>query len=262
MEADLRGWIIWDGGGRKVEFGEAFEGEAFVGDGVVECEAFGVEAEAGRGRAGVERVAADGVADVEAVEAELIGASGDGGEGEEGAIDGALADMEARLGRAAFGANAPLGAGEAVAADGGVDELFVFDDDASNERRVTLFDGAVEELKGDGVDGAGGFGDDKEAGGIAVEAVGQADGFGVRGVVEKAVQEGAGAVADGGVDGHAGRLMDDQEVIVFEEDVERYGFGGGGEGAWLWGGTARGGFGGGGGGAYRGGRHIFPRMAA
>ena len=262
MEAALRGWIVLAGVGWEVEFSHAFEGHAFIGDGVVEGEAFGVEAEARRGRAGIERVAEDGVADVETVEAKLIGASGDGRKGEEGATGGAFADMEARLGRAAFVANTPLGAGEAIASDGGVDELFLFGDDARNERRVALFDGAVEKLKGDGVDGAGGFGDDHETGGITVETVWQPDRFGMGRVVEQAVHEGAGAFADGGVDEHAVRLVDDQKVIVFEENVERDGFGGGGEGAWLFGGTARGGFGGGGGGAYRGGRHIFPRMAA
>lgn len=84
------------------------------------------------------------VADVEAVDAQLIGASGNGREGEQSAVRFTAQDFEARLRGAALFANAPLRAGQAVAADGSIDELFVSGDDAGNEGEVALLHAAME----------------------------------------------------------------------------------------------------------------------
>jgi len=42
---------------------------------------------------------------------------------------------------------------------------------------------------------------------------------------EKRVDERAARIPCSGVDGHAGRLVNDDEVVVFVEDLERDGFG-------------------------------------
>jgi hypothetical protein len=79
---------------------------------------------------------------------------------------------------------------------------------------------------------------------VAVQPVRQADGLGVRRVMEQAVHQRAGAFVHARVDEHPRRLVHDEEVIVFKEDVERDGFRRGGERA------------------HRGGRQILPSTAA
>ena len=68
--------------------------------------------------------------------------------------------------------------------------------------------------------------DDEESRGVLVEPVDDprtcdaADAGEIGAVVEKGVHERAGEVSGRGVDDHAGRLVDDKEVVVLEDDGE------------------------------------------
>ena len=44
-------------------------------------------------------------------------------------------------------------------------------------------------------------------------------------VVEQAVEEGSGEVSVAGMDHQSGRLVDDDDIVVLVDDVERHGFG-------------------------------------
>ena len=82
--------------------------------------------------------------------------------------------------------------------------------------------------------------DDDQAGGFLVEAVDDAgaqlaaDTFDVRAVVEHGVDERVLGVAGRGMDDHAGRLVYDDDVVVFIDDDERDGLRLG-EGGLRWG---------------------------
>ena len=104
-----------------------------------------------------------------------------------------------------------------------------------DEGDVGFVDGALAE--GFAEPGVGGvvFGDEDDAGGFLVEAMNDAGAKGVAGLrerlaaAEEGVDERAGGVAGAGVDGHAGGLVDGDDVVVFVENVERNGFGFGAE---------------------------------
>jgi len=94
---------------------------------------------------------------------------------------------------------------------------------------VELFHGgALGKLGGEGLVGDVGFGDDETARGVFVEAVDDAGpldtadaGELALAVMEEGVDECAVGVSRGWVDDHAVRLMEDKEVLVFENNVER-----------------------------------------
>jgi hypothetical protein len=71
------------------------------------------------------------------------------------------------------------------------------------------------------------FGDDQNAGGVFVEAMDDAgaefaaDALKVGAVMEKGVDERVGEMAGGGVDDQSGGLVEDDEVGVFMEDIQR-----------------------------------------
>ena len=131
-------------------------------------------------------VADDGVADVGEVDAELVGAAGFGGEFEKGvggvgSGEGALMlatggeafdDRVDGLGRFAhFGADGIFFANLGMDGQRGVDEVAIELEQAVDEGHVGFLDGAAFELAGDSPVGLVGFGDEDEAGGVAVEAV-------------------------------------------------------------------------------------------
>lgn len=71
------------------------------------------------------------------------------------------------------------------------------------------------------------LGDDEEAGGVFVDAVDDAGagdaadaGKGVAAMGEEGVYQRHVGVAGGGVDGEAGGFVDDEEVVVFVDDIE------------------------------------------
>jgi len=75
------------------------------------------------------------------------------------------------------------------------------------------------------------FGDEDDAGSVFVEAVHNAGAEGVAtlreslAAAEESVDERAARGAGSSVHGHAGGLVDGDDVVVFEEDIERNGFG-------------------------------------
>lgn len=128
-----------------------------------------------------------------------------------------------------------------VGADGEVDGVGERFDPAVDEGEVAFVDAAVFELVAEFPVGLVLFGEDDAAGGVAVEAMNDAgageflaDGgesaaerAGVLEVPGEGVDERAGEVRASGVDDDVGLLVEDDEVLVLEEDVERDFFGDG-----------------------------------
>ncbi len=228
-----------------VELEVGFEGGVVFGGGGEEGDSVGCS---------VEVVADDGVAEGLHVDADLMGAAGldaDLDEGE-GAVGGgeALEDVDVGDGGAdAFAAEGSAGghagATDEVTGDGEVDGGVIFCNVAVDEGEIGFGDLAGGEHLAELAVGTVVFGDEDEAAGLLVEAVDDAGAevsadLGELGeVVEEGVDEGAAVAgvfvvdcggAGSGVDHHAGGLVDDGKVLVFEEDVEGDVFGEGVEG--------------------------------
>ncbi len=216
-----------------------FEAEALAGGGVGEDEAKGVEHlargaiageffEALAGAASVGVIADEGVTDVLEVDADLVGAAGMEVGLDEGGVVEALKDAVGGPGVTAFAdAGGHAFAVGGVAGDGGADVAAEFGDFAAHDGVVDLFESAPGELGLELLVGGVIFGDDEAAAGIAVEAVDDAwagdaaDAAELAGaVVEEGVDEGMLVVADARVDDESGGFVEDEEVVVFEEDME------------------------------------------
>lgn len=183
----------------------------------------GVEEEAGGGGAAVAGVAHDGQAESGAVDANLIGTAGDGDGFEEDAFPGAGENAEAGFGGGAAGADVPLGGAGGVAADGEGHRLLVPGNGSGDEGEIAFFDGALGEHAGERGVGREALGGEQDAGGAAVEAMKEVR-FAVAEAAEGVVDR-AGPLAAGGVDEHAGGLVDGDQVIVFIKDFEGNVFG-------------------------------------
>ena len=179
--------------------------------------------------AGVGFVGEDGVADVGEVDADLVGAAGLGLAADESEAAESFEDLVEGDGfLAAFrdGADGHFFAVGGVEADAAFDVVGVSLGSAGDEGEVFLVDGALFELEGEVAVGLVVFGDQEEARGVAVQAVDDTGavfaGDGGEGVVAKleGVDQGAGPVALGGVDDHAGGFVDDGEGFVFVDDFE------------------------------------------
>lgn len=126
--------------------------------------------------------------------------------------------------RFAAGRDAPGRGAAGDTVNGGVDferggEL------AGEEREVTLGDGAALELEAETATAGAGLGDEEEAAGFAIEAVGEGGAPVAEAIGEEPVGEGARAFARGGVDEDAGGFVEDEEMSVFEEDFQGARFG-------------------------------------
>ncbi len=222
----VEGLAVNEGGG-EIGFGGGFSAGVFGFGG-----GFYAEVLEGDGLAAVGGVSDDGVSEVHAVDADLVGASGFGGEFEEGVAAEAFFDGVDGLGGFAggVGADGVFFADFGVDAEGSVDEVGVEVGFTVDEGEVGFADGASFELAGDAPMGFIGFGDEDEAGGVAIEAVDDAGapgvgaggegGVGILGVVDEGVDEGAGPVSAGGVNDEVGLFIDGEEGVIFVDDVE------------------------------------------
>ena len=100
--------------------------------------------------------------------------------------------------------------------------------DALGDREVELFHGPPGELLAQRLVGGVVFRDDQAAGGVLVEAVDDARAFDPAdagklafAVVEQGVDQRAVGITRGGVDDDAGFLVEDDQVLVFEQDAQR-----------------------------------------
>jgi len=122
-----------------------------------------------------------------------------------------------------------------IAADGKIDLSGKLIEGAFNQRKVSFFDGAGAERLGQFCVRKVVLGDDDETGGFFVEAV---DNAGTKAIfefgaalrerlsaAEERVDQRAMRIPCPGMDAHAGGFVDDEQVIVFVEDIERNGFG-------------------------------------
>jgi len=118
-----------------------------------------------------------------------------------------------------------------IAADGEIDAAAVFPQQALDEGDVRFLDGAPAE----GFSELGMrcviFCDEDYAGGIFVEAMNDSRAQRVTTLrqcltaAEQGVDERSMSISGAGVNGHASGLVDDHDVFIFIEDVERDGFG-------------------------------------
>ena len=118
-----------------------------------------------------------------------------------------------------------------IAADGRVDDPVRRRDDVGSERKIDLADRPLLELTLDMETGPFGEGDDHEPGRVSVQSV---DDTGAAlpshaGELAKACEErvdgGAGRVTGARVHDHAGRLVDNHQLIILIDDVEGDRFG-------------------------------------
>ena len=103
---------------------------------------------------------------------------------------------------------------------------------APDERQISPFQTALPAMVGEGVSkiavGLVVFCDDHDAGCVLVEAVDNARPFdpanageGVAAMMDERVDQRAGPIAIAGMHDKSGRLVDDDHVLVFKQDVER-----------------------------------------
>ncbi len=189
-------------------------------------------------RGAVESIADDGMADGGHVDANLVGtarfdADADQGELAEARVEAANDFVVRDGGTGVFGrAGGHAGAAHRIAADGSGDGSLLALDCALHECDIGLAD--LTRGKKFGERGVGGvvFGDDDEAAGVLVEAMDNAGPEVAAGCrkrfesKEQRIDEGVAVArifsfAGAGVHHHAGGLVDDGEVLVFEDDVER-----------------------------------------
>ena len=206
------------------------EGEAVVDELLV----FGVEGALQDPVAAVAGVVEERVSDVVHMDADLVRASGLQHAFHEGDVAQALQHAEVGDGVLSLrfvAADAEAQPVVGIPADRGVDGPAVFGDIAPDQGPVAPFDGMVEELAGQLDLGRVSLGYDQQSGGILVDAVDQQShpfvvvfGVGLAAqVVGQGVDQRAAVVAVAGMDHHAGRLVDDQQFVVFIDDVERDG---------------------------------------
>jgi len=214
--------------------------------GLLETEACGVEAKARcAGHAGiagvdsgerVEEIATDGGALKHHVRANLVEAAGfdidahdsAGQGGFDGAGDVVSADgFLALLGDDDFFDEFAIRAGCLRLFEASLDNAFSGIRDAADDGDIFFVDEAGFEITAKLVIGAGGFGDDEEAGGVLVESMEEAEITACAEVMEKftvkgeeAVEERIGGVSFAGLSDQAGGFVDDYDVGVLMEDFE------------------------------------------
>ena len=204
-----------------------------------EDEAFGVQERPGELRDGaqrmrhaavdaaVERIADDRVADGAQVHADLMRAPGGNGDAQQRDALQIARPRDARNGVAgAAGARRHLDAVLRIAADRGVDALALLHQ-SPRQRDVFLLDFAIVELPRQLLVRIVVLGDHHHARRALVEPMHDAgtdfaaDAAQVLDVVQQRVDERAGRIAGGGMDDHARGLVDDHDVGVVEQDLER-----------------------------------------
>jgi hypothetical protein len=170
------------------------------------------------------------------VDADLVSAAGV----EAGFDESGVGDVEegapVRAGGAGAGehdtaASGHAGAALGVAGNREIDAAVCLFEGALDEGDVGLFDLTL--AKGFTEFGVGeiGFGDEDDAGSVFIEAMDDAGAEGVAALgeglaaAEERVDQSAAGIASAGVDGHAGGLVDGDEVVIFVEDFEGDGFG-------------------------------------
>ena len=99
---------------------------------------------------------------------------------------------------------------------------------ARDDREIAPVDAVLRELRGEPFMGDVGLGDDQQPGRILVDPVDDprprhpADAAEPPGaMVEQGIDQSAVEIARRGMDDHARRLVDDQQMIVLEDDLER-----------------------------------------
>lgn len=209
--------------GVGVEPGTVVLDEGFFQGMLVGTEAFEAAVEV----AVVGIVADDGVADVFAVNADLVGAAGFETATNEGELTGAAKDGEVAPGVTCMGTvNFAVEAVGGVHANGSIDGGFAPFGVTNNDGKVLTFDGALDELVGEGFHGLVVLGNNHQAGGIPVYTVndprapGAVDSGKIREKVQEGVDEGSIGIACGGVNDKPGLFVDDNDVIVVMDNVE------------------------------------------
>ena len=175
----------------------------------------------------VNLVADDGVADVGEVDADLMFAAGmrlDFEEAEGGVVVGEGAkEFPTGFGRESVFDDVVFDGDVAVeiAAERGGNFSGGFSGMVVDDRKVGFLDGFGFPCAADGAGGGVFFGEEDEAGGFAIEAIDEM----VIGLEVKAdaADEAGGFIAFGGMDDEAGGFVENENLVVFVDDVEEFG---------------------------------------
>lgn len=225
----------------------SFQGDPAAGSGVIESQSQCMQHLTGGRETGgfpqaliltiaVSDVADQRVADVFEVDADLVGAAGMEGGFEERHGSEAFEDAVAGAG----GPSGAIGDGHAFAVggmpgDGGVDLALIGRERTAGEREVDLIDLAGAELGGQGEMRDVIFCGHDTTAGVTVEPMDDARAGDpadaaelATAVMEQRIDECAFGMSGRGVNHHPGRFVEDEQVIVLEENVQRDGLGRGG----------------------------------
>ena len=179
----------------------------------------------------IEGVAENGVAAVGEVNPDLVFAAGFEADFDPGGVGGPFEDTAMGDGVfAAGGVRRDIDAMDAVFGETGVDGEGVRDDAALGDGEVGASGGVGLELILKAVLGGLGFGEDEEAGRLAVEAMDDEEAFGRTAapeVVEEDGIEGAAFFVFGADGEESGGFIGDEEGAVFVENPDAIGQGGG-----------------------------------
>jgi hypothetical protein len=214
------------------------ENEALAGAGMGEGKSSGVEHLAWRGAAcglaqegvvpaAINEVARHRAAEVLKMDSDLVGAAGVQVHLDASGTAKEFEDAESGAGGAA-GAGGHAFAVHAMARDGDVNFATGTGPLAADDGFVGFFDLAGGELGGEAEVGGVVFGDDQAAAGILVEAMDDAgsgdaaDAAEMTGaMMEEGVDESVGGVAGGRVNDQSGGLVEDEEVVILVENLQR-----------------------------------------
>jgi hypothetical protein len=208
------------------------EGNALLGDGVGEGDAVRVQAEghgvagAGEGRAAggggiIGDVSHDGMTKMLEVKADLVGATCSRmGRDQRGAIGETLKDVEARVtGESSRFVNAAGAETAGFIRDGSLALEGVRGWVTLDASEVAFFDFSPAELRLEDAGEVLGLGEDNEAGGVGVQAMGGARFEGVKGLLQDVV-EGVPIEAPARMHGQRGGFVQHDEGLVFVDEVD------------------------------------------
>jgi hypothetical protein len=205
--------------GVGAEVGLGGEVDGFVGGRVPEAETLSVEENAGSRGSAVERIAEDGKTELRGVDADLMRAPGERAGFDEVVAEDFSEWLEPGLGEVGTGMGWSAEVTWAGADEGGAGKTRLRRGGTVGEEKVTFIDGVLGELAGEGLVGAGGFGEEEDAGSFFIETLGDAECRPARVTMSEPVVEALIMVRVWGVGIDAWGFIDDEEVIVFEEDT-------------------------------------------
>jgi drug/metabolite transporter (DMT)-like permease len=180
----------------------------------------------------VEGIAGDRATGGGGVDADLVGAAGKQSQFQQGCPGPGADDFPVGAGGPASGADRHFLAMDGMASDGAFPGTDLASGASQNKGEIGFLGFPVLELAAEFAMGGIGFGGHEDAGGFQIEPVNDpgtirtaAGGELARAVVQKGRGEGTGGSTGAGMNGEAGGFVEDDDVGVLVEDLQRDGFG-------------------------------------